>query len=133
MERDLHKMAEGFPPVAATNAAGKFLTKQVKRSGADLIKENYQPAKGQPKIVPELMYMVNEIQYVNHKNKLIIAFQKDGWDGVLKYQAYIDSLKSAGLMQIEELVNGKKWYYKAWKYLGFYSSRLWKKLTFELR
>lgn len=122
IESDLNSMAAKFPPVAAVTNQGNFLYVQRIRPGKELIARGYKMNNNEI-IIPEVMYKVRELQYVNHKQELTKAFQADGWDGVIKYEAYMNSLKSAGRMQLTEMISGRRWHRKAIIYCRFHLVR----------
>lgn len=108
----LDTLARGLPAVAAMDGNGKVISRKVQVLGQQLIDDRYD--SGGTEINPNIMYNVNKITFVNHRQQLEIAYRKDGEEGIARYLTYCKTLKTAADVQMSKKLADKVWYRRWW-------------------
>lgn len=132
LQNEIETLAKGFPKVVAVGKSGKPVYKMVQVSGATLLDRGYESTLSNP-IVPEGLYAVNELQYVNHVVQMVRAYQEGGREGMIKYQAYIESLRTIQQLNFDKAIDGKPWYTRIGLYMKFYFDSWSGKLRGQVR
>lgn len=119
IQNEIEELAKKFPKVAAIGKSGKPVYKLVQVTGATLLDRGYKSTNSNP-ILSEGLYAVNEVQYVNHVVQMVRAYQEEGRGGIIKYQAYIESLRTIQQLNFDKSIDGKPWYTRIGLYMKFY-------------
>lgn len=132
LQNEIETLAKGFPKVAAIDKGGNPIYKMVQVSGATLLDRGYESTSSNP-IFPKSLYAVREVQYVNHVVQMVRAYQEDGREGMIKYQAYIESLRTIQQLNFDKAIEGKPWYTRIGLYMKFYFDSWSGKLRGQVR
>lgn len=84
LQKDIYLVASTLPPMARADKDGNPIYKQVVVPGTKVKKQDLKP--GTP-LLPDAMYKLNELQYVNHAMVIIGLVQRDGPMAIKVYES----------------------------------------------
>ncbi len=94
LQRKIYAVASKLPPMAKMQGE-KPMYRSVTVKGTEVRKEDLKP--GTP-IIPEAMYKINQLVYVNHAQMMFDLVRRDGPQAIDSYESDVLALRA---MQLE--------------------------------
>lgn len=100
LQDKIYLVASTLPPMGKTNPDGSPVYKSVQVSGTQVKKEDLKP--GTP-LIPNAMYKINQLQYVNHALEMIRLVQRDGASAIEAYESDIRALQTMAIRDMKKI------------------------------